>query len=278
MVSRTPLNRQQSNEQEVDDLGIPIMQEDEQNVQSNRDSDGDARTVSDPRVDALLKQIEDQQRKLQELSDTNIALLNQNLGVDTQTFVPEPLLEVPDIDVDVTGHVKATTENALRAERNERKKAEFLSRKDSDLNTKVEALWNDFNADHPEFADIPQDLVEIAATRVANRMKARNVNMERYMFGSRKRFFSDVADEFEKLFPGRVGEVEDEPYEEPAPRRRARPARQRREEDIDDGRASSVFGGSGSQRSGSRKSRNDADDMGSMIDDLQAEQLKNGFF
>lgn len=122
---------------------------------------------------------------------------------------------------------------------------------------RAQELFNDF-AGRDEYAAIAEDekKLSFAAASVVERMKARGVDIEKYMYQGRDMFFKDVAQEYEQTFGKTKPEADTE-------------------EDADTGRAASIFGGQAT----TRKNKQSQEDKGSdMLADLAEIQLKDGFF
>ncbi len=146
------------------------------------------------------------------------------------------------------------------------------------MKQKVDGLWEDFGDLYPDY---DQERVEFAAGKVAEKAKRKGIDVEKYMFVTSERFIKDTAKEYERLFG--VPEEDDDDTSIPKRTRKAKPARDgqtrnrrvRDDNDDDDGRSASIFGG---QESGGRPGRREPNDELNMIDDIQALQRKTGFF
>lgn len=60
-------------------------------------------------------------------------------------------------------------------------------------------LWSDFNIEYDELADHPKQ-VQFAANEVIERARKRGIDIERYVFQNRAKFFADVAKEYDTIF------------------------------------------------------------------------------
>jgi hypothetical protein len=122
---------------------------------------------------------------------------------------------------------------------------------------KVAGLWSGFNAYAPEFAK-DQSRVEFAATKLAEEMQSRGVDVERYMFTTQDKFFADLKAKMETIFGKAAGDGEDEDGEEDA------------------GRTGGTFGGSVSSPKGSVRDKEPT--TSNMVEELQRMQRGSRFF
>lgn len=144
----------------------------------------------------------------------------------------------------------------------------------------LEQLWTDFGETYGDYANADTKQLEFAVKTVTDRAKSRGIDLNRYMLGTRERFFGDVAKEFDRTF-GAPGEDNGEDEVDTTPQRRpSRPrtkvARRELGEDNGDGRTAGIFGGSESG-GGPARGRQQAT-PGDMLKDLRDLQVKGGFF
>lgn len=241
----------------------------------------------DDRYDNLAKQIAELQAQNAEFQRANMALLATPQSFNnSDTFTPaDPnKISLPDPALDPDGYDKALADRQQIRADNARRKDETDRRRASEVEEKVEDLWQSFGDKYPDMAD-DKDKIDFVSTNLAKRAAKRGVDVQRYMFVTRDKFLDDVAAEYVKVFGEPEGNDEED-FEDrsntrrsearAAPRRRASSRDRSSDEHV--GRTAGVFGGT---ESGGRPSRGrDADDESgpSMIDDIQALQRKTGFF
>lgn len=273
-----------------------VMNEEEQNDWSTHPmefEDNDPVEVSDNRDDKI-KSLEQQLADLHErIDDDKSDRLLQNFQtqpLQNVEFKGEQLVQVPNINEDPDGWAAAVQKNAAIEARNTVGRDQNQRQNTGNIDQQTQALWDSFNEDYSDFADMGMDKVEFAATRVAKRAKDRGLDVGRYMFVTRDRFLRDVSKEMERTFGAPEegdDDFENDTYEERPTKSRRREARtdpllerstrrkRNRSENADNGRTAGVFGGADS---GSRPSGNEQDDGRGMIDDFQNMQRRTGFF
>lgn len=251
--------------------------------------DHDGENASDPRYDALAKQLADLQTQLSDQQKTNMALLQQppqfRSQVDQLVEIKPESIALPDPALDPDGYDKATAQrNQIRWE-NKQRKDEFDARRREEVSNKVEDLWNSFSDKYPDMAG-DKDRIDFVATQISKAAQRRGIDVERYMFVTQDKFLDDVAKKYIDVFGEPEGEDNQSDFEDTPQRRRAAasparrdpPRRRNRSEDDDMvSRTGGIFGGN---ESGGRPSRSRDDDENgpNMIDDIQALQRKTGFF
>lgn len=280
VVSRTPKKIEQDDGKLEAPFG-QVFAEDPPDPAAEKKADEEARfTELQAEIARLHEQLETRESR-------DISLVSQQ--VQTDTFIPEKLMAIPDVNEDLNGYISANVQNGLIEERNRQGKVEFQKRNSKSLDDKIGELWADFAEEYPDYSGKgSKRRIEFAAENVVKRAVARGLDPNRYMFIARDRFMKDVAAEMDDIFgaPEMKDELDDEDFNErPAPRRRreARAAPRRdtrrrpREEEDDTGRTGGLFGGNDS--GGPRPSQRDisGDSAGSMLEDIHAMQRKNGF-
>lgn len=269
--------RRVENEDEDQNLGHPMAQ-----VFDDVDNeDGDQITEKDEQYEKLATQMADLQKRLEEQSRLNMALMQQpqKWQSQTDTYVEQDpnKIPLPDPALDPDGFSAAQIKRADVAAENRRQREDRSRRQQEDIDKKVDNLWSAFGEAYPDY-DGDKRKTEFVATQVLQRAKAKGLDVERYMFLNQDTFLADVAKEYDDVFGS---PIDDEEYEDRRPAARAKPRRRtdnrRRRDDDDDGRSASIFGG---QESSGRHTRRNEDDNGpgNMIDDLQIAQKKSGFF
>jgi hypothetical protein len=210
-----------------------------------------------------LKALQDQIAKLSGDLDnqrqTNMALMAQPMIQAAPQAPSVNMKNLPDPTLDPEAYAAEVAQRttAYIGQVQQLQQAQAASVGQSDR--RVEALWQDFNEKYPQFSKNP-DQVEFAATKVAERAKARGIDVGKYIFGAAPVFMADVAKEMEKVFGKPVDPDADD------------------EATGDDVRTAGIAGG---QESGGRavkaEDRGPAFQPNSMFGDVQAWQARTGF-
>lgn len=130
------------------------------------------------------------------------------------------------------------------------------------------ALWEDFTDRYGAYAE-DQEGVEFAVSKALKKAQARGMDIDKYRFQNSDRFFRDVVAIYDERF-GKPEGLEPEPKQQ----QRKTTRQPIEDEDGDDGRASSIFGGS--DASGIRAPA--PPKPGDMLKDIQDIQRKTGYF
>lgn len=153
-----------------------------------------------PDVTELQKQLAELQAANERLQADQRALLQQRAPVQQapQDFtVPELNLDgLPDAFVDpaaynkafaerVAAHARASAQADLARER-------AAQQEQASQAGRVEQLWKGFETKHPDLAQ-HRDLIEFAAGKVVNDAVARNIDPDKYLFGTPDTFYEDVV-------------------------------------------------------------------------------------
>lgn len=275
-ISKTPKYRDAENQ-----LESPMAQ-----VFADTDNEDNPK-VEDDREKAWQDKFEALQRQIDEVNRTNMALLTQPPKFQSQVVEPVNDTELPDPALDPNGYGKALVERAQNAvDARQRQLDNDRSRK-SELDNKVNGLWEDFGEAFPDLVG-DQKRIEFAAAEVVEKAKRRGIDPERYMFVTTDKFIKDVGKKYLEIFgepdvdeDDNNGDYEDEPV---TSRRRAvsnvqsrRQPRSSARSEHEVARTSGIFGGN---ESGGRpaKGKREEETEGSMIEEMQDFQLKSGFF
>lgn len=216
--------------------------------------------AEEPEVDvkSLQERLAALETETKTMRQTNMALMQQAPRVQEQPKVEEISLDgLPDPLDNPKGYLAELNKRIVGSVES-RVKAGIAQATAGAGDNRAQELFNDF-ASRDEYSAIAEDeeKLGIAATMVVNRMAARGVDTEKYMYQGRDMFFKDVAAEYTRVF----GKAKlDEDVEDETP---------------DSARAAAVFGG----QAVTRKSKQSQEDKGSdMLADLAEIQLKDGFF
>lgn len=227
---------------------------------SDKDKD-DNKGKSDD-MQALRDQISEMQRNMEQMQRTNMALLSQPMQTprveqltrpQEQDFgdLPDPTLDREAFDKALRDRVNSMVTQQVQAVKGTLDTARAQEKAADDL-------WADFSTKHDAYSE-DQDKVEFAATKVVSEMKARGVDVQKYMFQARDQFFKDVTAKYDTMF-GKPG---------------AEQVEQDEQEDEDTQRTAGIFGG---LESGGAPAKGKQESPGDMIKDLHDLQRKSGFF
>jgi hypothetical protein len=208
---------------------------------------------------ALQAQIAKLSGDLDQQRQTNMALMAQPLVQAAPATPKMDMTNLPDPTLDPEAYAREVANRTTAYIGAVEQVRQAQSAGAAQSNQRVEALWEDFNAKYPQYAE-HADRVEFAATKIAQRAAARGLDVNKYIFGASGVFMADVAAEMDKTF-GKP-EVED-PDDDGA----------------DDGRTGGIFGGN---ESGGKPTKVDEPNRAgfqpnSMFGDIQQWQAKSGF-
>lgn len=212
-------------------------------------------------VQDLMKEIATLKATQDELQRTNAALMTQApatvatrpeppKGID-MTGLPDPITESKAYADEVNKRIAANVEA-------QQKYRDQQAKSTADSNNRYKDLFTDFAVAFEDYAD-DDDKIEYAAAKAAEVAVKRGLDLDRYMFGNRDGFFRDVVKQYDRIFgpPGGAG-GEDNSLEE----------------DGDDSRTASIFGGA---ESGGKPSASARPGPGDMMEDLKEIQRKMGY-
>lgn len=167
--------------------------------------------------DALLGKIGAMEAELAALRRTNTALMAQNGGYTAPaggslapqkeveadfSGLPDPVTAPEEYQKEVAKRISAQ----IRAQQ-EQENAARAAQQDAQASrdAQVNALWSDFEEKYPDLA-AHRDIVEVVAVSVANKAKAKGIDVQRYMFAASDQYIEDVAAEMKKKY-GKALEV-----------------------------------------------------------------------
>lgn len=189
-------------------LGDPEPQDD------GSEGDQKAKEGADPGLQAKIGALEANLRRLER---TNTALMAQN-GTFSPQNSAQPLSQevsepdfsgLPDPVTDGEAYHKEVTKRIsahIRSQMEQDAQAQAAQMEASrSREQQVNSLWGDFEEKYPDLA-AHRDLVEVAAISVANKARAKGVDVQRYMFAASDQYIEDVAQEMQKRF-GKALEV-----------------------------------------------------------------------
>jgi hypothetical protein len=229
---------------------------------------------------ALAGQVKDLSDKLARMETERFALLAQSPQQVTVQQVPaQPALDTSDLPDPVTAPAEFQKELSARVNKLVAATVASTAAQQTgaqQTQNRVDALWEDFSKAHPDLAE-NQDLVEFAATKVAQRAQARGIDVNKYMFTTRDAFFGDVVKEIDTLRPAAVQGTRVAPADQAASDEGTRDAPAARTAAADEpafDRTGGIFGG---QEAGGRPAVRDAKAT-DMLEDLKELQRSSGYF
>jgi hypothetical protein len=229
-----------------------------------------------PSIDDLMKQIADMNKRQEELERANMAL-STAAPIVSPTQVAEPKLNLenlPDPIVDRVGYGQELAKRTLAYQQDMAKYAQSQMQPAPGGN--FQQLWEDFTTDFAPYAE-DEEGIEFAVTKVKRQAERRGLDVNKYMFQNRDRFFQDVVKVYDERF-GKPGQEDGDEDNSRDTQRRQRGAQRR---DMDDAngdvpdRTQGIFGGIDAS-GGNRAPR--APQAGDLIKDLQDIQRKTGYF
>ena len=234
-------------------------------------ADGAEKRKEEPTIADLMKRLDDLEKDNTALTETNAALMAAPPRSPDPPVKPvEPKFDIsteglPDPVTEPEKYAKALNERIAAAVKDGVKgmaaQERAASASTTDRDAKVGKMWDAFAGEYPDIAK-HQEIVEIAATKVARRAQELGVDLDRYMFTGRKQFFKDVANEVKTTY-GKF--LEDDP--------------EKGDGDGDEegpDRTEGIFGGlvpAGKGRKGPSE-----EESGDMVKDIHELQKKSGFF
>lgn len=108
--------------------------------------------------------------------------------------------KAPDPAVDPKGYAAFVLEESRKDVEYEKQLFLYQQRQAKTQGDRVSGLWQDFTENYEIYAK-DQTKVEVAATRVAERARAKGIDVDTYMYGTSDQFMKDVVKEIDKLWP-----------------------------------------------------------------------------
>jgi hypothetical protein len=241
--------------------------------------------ADDDKTAALLERIN---RLEGQLTDSRRASLQSSAPSAPHTTVDPTLKAVqvsmdglPDPSVDLAGYNSQLQTRINAAIQAQTEAVRQESRAATEQNSATEKLWAQFRRNYPEWAE-HEGLVDMVATRVANRAVQQGLDGQKYVLGNSDLFLADVAKELQTQY-GRLLDddeseegVEGEPPTAEKGRNVAPTRRPAQQDELDDGRTAGIMGGN---ESGGKPVAGKPTSQGSdMIKDLQDIQKATGFY
>lgn len=225
-----------------------------------------AKGPAEPSVADLLKQIADIGKQLDEVRQTNMALMAQPPAYANAMQREEPVSEgpatippMPDPVTDPDGYrqwlgstIATSVGTAINAYAQQQYQAQTAEQQ-------ADALWDRFSSQHADVAKHPE-LVQVAVSQLRSDLVAKGVDVKRYMQVQGDKFLADVAarvkTDYAPMFQGTIegGPAGSQPVS----------------------RTAGVFGGA--EGGGGVPAAGGAAAPGSMASELQAMQKKDGYF
>lgn len=221
-----------------------------------------------PSVDDLMKQIAELRSQVDNTRQTNMALMAQpivSMPPQVQTEIDYKAL--PDPVAEPENYARKLNEQVQLVIKGQKAIEDYNSGLQQTEQERVSTLWSDFSGKYTGHAEHPQ-LAQAAALTVAQKAKARGIDVNKYMYANSPQFMAEVAAEMDRV-AGRSLSAEAEDDDEPTTM--TKPGGVPRAE-ADDHRTGGMFGGT---EVGGRPDvqRRDPD----MFDEVREWQRKTGF-
>lgn len=223
-------------------------------------------------VAALMAQIAELRSEISSTKQANMALMSQPL-VDMPPKVQTEIdyKALPDPSLEPENYVKALNGQIAAVLQGQKAIDDYNSSRVQTEQERVAALWNDFSAKYTGHAE-HQQLAQTAAITVAQKARARGMDVNKYMYANSPQFMAEVAAEMDKIAGRSLAPQEDEDTDDGGvqitPAARSVP----RSEGTEDHRTGGMFGGT---EVGGRPQieRREPD----MFDEVREWQRKTGF-
>lgn len=230
----------------------------------DEDENKDNKTIN---VQDLYKQIADLGQRVDLAEKTNMALMSQPI-IPQQTYqapikvqeeqAPDPTMDPVGYKKYVEGAAQKTINDFLATQRQEQDRANTEK-------SQADQVWSAFSNKYEDYSE-DQDRVEYVAGLVLKEAKSLGIDPKKYMTSAQDKFFSDVTTKYDKIF-GKPGEEDDDTHVETTGGTRRVPG-------ADVSRTAGIFGGMES----SGRPNKGADAPSDFVKELQANQMKNGFY
>lgn len=175
-----------------------------------KDTPADGKGGDDEVITAKQEDVDDLKAQIAELKRQS----NDQLAAVLQTLRPQvgqgekpaavPTINfdgLPDPATDKDGYLKGVSERLNKAVQGAAEQAATRAndeaRRQADQQAKINGLWSDFQDRFTDLKDY-DELVNIGASRVAGRLRAKNLDVGQYVDTNRDQFLEDVATEVRK--------------------------------------------------------------------------------
>ncbi len=190
---------------------------------------------AEPVIDsgALNEQIKALTAQVDTLQSANYSLMTQPAASAVAPAAPDPapmsLDDLPDAVTEPEAYTKALTERIVSMTSKESATSAAAVATAANEKAQMSGLWDDFEDRYAEKGYDDEEKVGYAAYRVAGKARKRGMDVNKYAYQTRDKFFSDVTAEYDKTFG--------KPGEEPATTKETAP------KDDEADRAAFMFGG-----------------------------------
>lgn len=191
--------------------------------------------------------------------------------------LPDPIRESDKFKKDLAARTQKFTEAAVLAT------AQTISQKqgqNQDYNSKIEDVWNQFNAKYKDFAE-QDDIIQVQTQKLLKEAENRGVDMDTYVFGNTEKFIDELGGRVQKRLESlgwkakaADGETDLSESAEPAKGLETNADRE------DAGRTSVFQGGDFGTLGGVSKGKAKKDESltGGLVDELKASQRRMGIY
>lgn len=101
--------------------------------------------------------------------------------------------KLPDMEMDPKGYAVGLQKEIAEVEANKDTLKNWQAKQQEKQAKKAAALLEDFKAEYPDYAEVKPKLLEYFALEAAQAAADRDLDVNHYMFGTKKKFFKDVV-------------------------------------------------------------------------------------
>lgn len=222
-----------------------------------------------PSVEDLMKQIADLRSELGNTKQTNMALMAQPLvDMPPQVQTEIDYKALPDPTMEPENYAKALNQQVQLVIKGQKTLEDYNAGRQQTEQERISTLWSDFRGKYTAHGEMPE-LAQTAAVTVAQKARARGMDVNKYMYANSPQFMAEVAAEMDRIAGRPLAQQEDDDGDDTSG---VNIPRVPRADAVDDHRTGGMFGGT---EAGGRPiiERREPD----MFDDVREWQKKTGF-
>lgn len=183
---------------------IPMQNEDPNKVKENKNEDADRLA----RIEAQLNSVLEDNKALRASNFQLMAQPTQQSTVSVQKPQEMTYDNMPDPVEKPKEYAKELEKRLVAKMALDRDYESQQQQGTQQRQQRIAGLWTGFSTKYPELSK-DQSRVEFAATKVAEEMKAKGIDLDKYMFTTQDTFFNDLKAKMEDIF-GEKDEAEDD--------------------------------------------------------------------
>lgn len=265
-ISRRPRRQVRQQQEEVIPESIfDVISPDREQVTKTKEKEDKG-----PSMTELQAQLAEMNKRLEASERANMALTTT---VDTSVAPKEPTLNMEELPDPVTNPQEYAKELTTRTGQYTRDLLNFQTQSNQAQHKQsqnAETLWEDFASAYQPYAD-DQERMEFVTAQVVKDAARRGLDVQKYMYQHRDRFFSDLAKRYDTVFGKPEDDGETEVELQTTPRRQRQQPQEREEASRTDG----IFGGTDQGGPGRQQ---EPLKNGDMIKDIHDIQKKMGLY